>query len=151
MACKSSATSTMQYRILTLDCCVQGHVEENASAMLIEALNLRWDYCRAAQQSFPSTTLRFLQRDQPNGSAGVDDTVHDEKQTVEGKSRLVSGLPSRPQTPLTPRPPPTHISPGISISILIGKTDSRWNLEALHGLIKLVYRRPLTLIAAMVR
>lgn len=57
-----------------------GHVEENASAMLIEALNLRWLYCKAAQQTFPSTTSRYLHVDQPNV---VDDTVHDDKQTVE--------------------------------------------------------------------
>ena len=54
--------------------------------MLIEALNLRWHYCRAAQQTFPSTTSRFLHMDQPNGChmANVDDTIHDEKRTVEG-------------------------------------------------------------------
>lgn len=65
------------------------------SKLLIAALSLRWDYCKAAQHSFPSTAARFLRtyHNQRHGSAHSDperslysmiEPVHDEKRTVEG-------------------------------------------------------------------
>ena len=65
---------------------LQGPVEENASAMLVEALQLRWHYCIAAEHSFPSTTARYL-RSVSEAQHHVDELVHDDKCTIKGKSR----------------------------------------------------------------
>ena len=60
----------------------------DASKLLIQAMNLRWQYCRDAKHTFPVTTTRFLRwnmQNHPDGSNFCDvEPVHDEKMTVEG-------------------------------------------------------------------
>lgn len=54
----------------------------DASELLIQAITLRWDYCKPSFHSFPSTTARYLHIDEHNLPDG--ETVHGDKKTVEG-------------------------------------------------------------------
>ena len=61
----------------------------DASKLLIEALAMRWEYCTAAQHTFPSAATRFLRNyDKQNSThlrTFLDEPIHDEKRSVHGK------------------------------------------------------------------
>jgi len=59
-----------------------------ASELLIEALNMRWEYCAAAGHSFPSTCAQFVRLNQSESCASIsaDNERHrQQKCTVSGK------------------------------------------------------------------
>jgi len=61
----------------------------DASKLLIEALAMRWEYCSAAQHTFPSAATRFFRNyDKQNSThlrTFLDEPTHDEKRSVRGK------------------------------------------------------------------
>ena len=60
----------------------------DSSELLIQAITLRWEYCKPAFHSFPSTTARYLHIDEHR--LPYSETIHGDKKTVEGT--LLNGL-----------------------------------------------------------
>ena len=56
---------------------------QNASKLLVKALKIREHYMSVSQQAFPTITKNFLRKNA--GGSSVDETVHDDKATLEGE------------------------------------------------------------------